>query len=107
QRLMFSSGLLHSPWLAAALAHELSHLHSWDARLTAALSALFRAPLRQQDSGEEMKVPGLLAQLGQPLAIILAGELAAYLTRPAWGAYFRAREYQADLHAARLGQAPQ
>lgn len=108
QTLMLSRGLLHSPWLAAALAHELSHLASWDARLTAALSALFRAPLRQQDSGErDVEAAGLLAQLGRPLAMILAGELASHLTRPAWGAYFRAREYRADLHAARLGQAQQ
>jgi Zn-dependent protease with chaperone function len=44
--LMLTRGLLESQWLAPVLAHELGHLHSSDARLTAALNRLTTPPRR-------------------------------------------------------------
>jgi Zn-dependent protease with chaperone function len=38
------------------------------------------------------------------LSLFARGGLGLWITKPAWGAYWRAREYKADQHAARLGQ---
>lgn len=101
--LLLTSAILQSELLPAALAHELSHLHSRDGLLTAALAGLAGGPLRPLP--EESEDTSLLAQLTRPLASILGGQLALRLLQPAWGAYFRCRELHADRHAAQLGQA--
>lgn len=38
-------------------------------------------------------------------SLFAKGGLGPWLTRPAWGRYWRAREYEADRYAANLGQA--
>jgi Zn-dependent protease with chaperone function len=91
--LMITRGLLETPHLTAVLAHELGHLNSSDARLTAALHRLATPPRRR---------------LGQPLravAFLATGEAAMWVMRLPWAAYWRAREFQADRYAAKLGEA--
>jgi Zn-dependent protease with chaperone function len=39
------------------------------------------------------------------LSLFARGGLGLWITKPAWGAYWRTREYKADQHAAKLGQA--
>ncbi len=90
--LMLTRGLIESGYAEPVLAHELGHLNSSDGRLTAALHRLtlpprnrLRAPLRT-------------------LGLIFSGAAGAWIMRMPWGAYWRAREYQADSYAATLGQ---
>jgi Zn-dependent protease with chaperone function len=92
--LMVTRGLLESGFMEPVLAHELGHLNSSDGRLTAALHRLTTPPRRR---------------LGFPLrtiAFIASGALAVWVTRAPWASYWRAREFHADLCAARLGQGP-
>src|ERR1035437_1760958 len=91
--LMLSRGLLESSYLEAVIAHELGHLNSSDARLTAALYRLTTPPRQQARWGL------------RTLMLIVTGALAVQATMAPWGAYWRAREHQADAYAARLGQA--
>ena len=91
--LMLSRGLLESGYLEAVLAHELGHMNSSDARLTAALHRLTVPPRKQVHRGL------------RTLALASTGGLAVWLTRAPWATYWRAREHQADLYAANLGQA--
>ena len=42
---------------------------------------------------------------GLKLAMFATGGFGLWLTRPIWGHYWRAREYEADKYAAKLGQA--
>jgi Zn-dependent protease with chaperone function len=122
---MLSRGLLESEFLPAVLAHELGHLASPDGKLTAALNRLVINPPprpagQEQQPGQEREVfmlggdRVLLAVLGLRLVawlirtairIAQGGAVGLRLTAPAWGAYWRAREYSADAYAARLGQA--
>lgn len=91
--LMLTRGLLDSDSLVPVLAHELGHLNSSDARLTAALHRMTTPP-RQQ--------------LGFPLRTIgflVSGALGVWITRTPWAAYWRGREFHADRYAAELGQA--
>ena len=39
------------------------------------------------------------------LSLLAKGGLGLWITKPAWGQYWRAREYKADQYAAQLGQA--
>jgi Zn-dependent protease with chaperone function len=39
------------------------------------------------------------------ISLFARGGLSLWLTKPAWGAYWRQREYKADQYAAKLGQA--
>ena len=91
--LMLSRGVLESPYLATAIAHELGHLNSSDARLTAALHRLTTPPRRELGRGLRM------------IGLLISGGIVVWLTRAPWAVYWRAREHQADLYAARLGQA--
>jgi Zn-dependent protease with chaperone function len=91
--LMVTRGLLESGDLEPVLAHELSHLNSSDARLAAALRRLTTPPRRRMPS-----------PLG-PVSFLASGALGVWLTRTAWAAYWRAREFEADSYAAHLGQA--
>jgi Zn-dependent protease with chaperone function len=93
--LMLTRGLLESGRLEPVLAHELGHLNSSDARLTAALRRLTTPPRR--------RMPAPLGTIG----FLASGALGVWLTRTPWAAYWRAREFEADEYAARLGQAQQ
>ncbi len=91
--LMIHRGLFGGPWLEPILAHELGHLYSSDGRVSAALgrTIIFQPAYRPA---------GLLG-----VAVRLAfGGASLRVLRPAWGAWWRHREYAADLYAARLGQ---
>jgi Zn-dependent protease with chaperone function len=90
--LMVTRGLLESGYLEAVLAHELGHLNSSDARLTAALHRLTTPPRTR------MRFPL------RTVSFFLTGALGMWVMRVPWGAYWRAREFDADLYAARLGQ---
>jgi Zn-dependent protease with chaperone function len=90
--LMLTRGMLESGFLEPVLAHELGHLNSSDARLTAAVHRLTLPPRRQ---------------VGFPLrtlSFIATGALGAWVMRTPWAAYWRAREFIADRYAASLGQ---
>jgi Zn-dependent protease with chaperone function len=129
--LMLSRGLLESEYLPAVLAHELGHLATLDGRLTAALNrlVLHQAPRpKAQDpenpNQERLGVVDIVTSVpSTPKAInvltglfifswaarrllsIARGGMALRLTAPAWGRYWRTREYTADQYAAGLGQA--
>lgn len=92
--LMIHRGLLGGPWLEPILAHELGHLRSSDGRITAALGRLIIF--------QPAYPPGGL--LGPVVRLALGGVSLRFLG-PAWGVWWRQREYTADLYAARLGQA--
>lgn len=92
--LMLTRGLLESGFLEPVLAHELGHLNSSDARLTAALHRLTLPPRRR------LRFP--LRTLG----FLASGALGAWVTRTPWAVYWRAREFAADRYAASLGQGP-
>ena len=86
-------------WRAASsqpvLAHELGHLNSSDARLTAALHRLTTA------AAPPTALPAAHARLP-----CRSGALGVWVTRTPWAAYWRAREFAADQYAATLGQGP-
>jgi Zn-dependent protease with chaperone function len=133
--LMLSHGLLETDHLPAVLAHELGHLGSPDARLTAALNRLivlstpFRAGAAAERPRPQMELvprlqytpretpsafdlePGLTQALFGFLrflfitSLFAKGGLGLWLTGPIWGRYWRTREYHADQYAAGLGQA--
>ncbi|HEV2975293.1 MAG TPA: M48 family metalloprotease [Solirubrobacteraceae bacterium] len=90
--LMLTRGLIESGSLEAVLAHELGHLNSSDARLTAALHRLTTPP--------RSRLPFPLRTLG----FLLSGAVGAWLMRLPWASYWRSREFEADRYAAGLGQ---
>jgi Zn-dependent protease with chaperone function len=90
--LMVTRGLLESGHLEPVLAHELGHLNSSDARLTAALHRLTTPP--------RLRFRFPLGTLG----LLVSGAPGAWLMRLPWATYWRGREFQADRYAARLGQ---
>jgi Zn-dependent protease with chaperone function len=90
---MVTRGLLDSGYLEGVLAHELGHLNSSDARVSAALCRITTPP-----RGEVRR--GL-----KTLCFVISGAIGMWPLRAAWGAYWRSREYRADGYAARLGQA--
>jgi Zn-dependent protease with chaperone function len=90
--LMLTRGLIESGLLEPVLAHELGHLNSSDARLSAALHRLTTPPRSR------LRFP--LRTLG----FLLSGGVGAWLMRVPWAAYWRAREFEADRYAATLGQ---
>jgi Zn-dependent protease with chaperone function len=89
---MLSRGLLESGWLEPVLAHELGHVNSFDARLTAAVWRLGTPPRRP--------LPFPLRAVGA----LVSGEAGAWLMRVPWASFWRAREFAADGFAAGLGQ---
>jgi Zn-dependent protease with chaperone function len=92
--LMVTRGLLESPSFPAVLAHELGHLNSSDARVTAAIHRMTTPPR------EPMEFPFRL------IAFLISGRAAMTLVRTPWAIYWRRREAVADAYAARLGQGP-
>jgi Zn-dependent protease with chaperone function len=118
--LMLSRGMLESDHLPAVLAHELGHLATPDGRLTAAINRLVLQPPRLRPDGQyegahisfydpRIMIPlfGLraLAWIVKKALVFANGGFGLRITRPVWGAYWRAREYHADQYAASLGQA--
>jgi Zn-dependent protease with chaperone function len=90
---MVSRGLLDSGYLPAVLAHELGHLNTSDARLTAALYRLTTPPRGRMRFGLKT------------ICFFATGAAGMWPLQAAWGAYWRHREHQADQYAANLGQA--
>jgi Zn-dependent protease with chaperone function len=90
---MVTRGLLESGALEPVLAHELGHLHSFDARLTAAVCRLTTPPRRR------VRFPFAT------VTMILGGGAGARLMRVPWANFWRSREFAADAYAAKLGQA--
>jgi Zn-dependent protease with chaperone function len=90
--LILTRGLLESGYLEGVLAHELGHLNTSDARVTAALHRLTTPPRRRMPKGLRL------------ITLIATGALPMWLTRAPWGAYWRVREHEADEYAAKLGQ---
>ena len=90
--LMVTRGMLESPSFPAVLAHELGHLNSSDARVTAALYRMTTPPR------SPMEFPFRL------IAYLVSGRAAMGLVRTPWAIYWRRREAVADAYAARLGQ---
>jgi Zn-dependent protease with chaperone function len=119
--LMLSRGLLESEYLPAVLAHELGHLDSSDGKLTAAINRLIINPLpktrEKQPRQDSLVVAGgdrlllTVTAFGATLWVLrlmirfAQGGLGLRIMAPGWGSYWREREYTADQHAARLGQA--
>ncbi len=123
--LMLSRGLLESDYLPAVLAHELGHLASTDGKLTAAINRLIIHPPPRADEHERQEydrrsdvvvlapdrvvltISGVraVAWIIRRTVSFAKGGFGLRLTAPAWGAYWRQREYTADQYAARLGQA--
>jgi Zn-dependent protease with chaperone function len=124
--LMLSRGLFESEFLPAVIAHELGHLASTDGKLTAALNRLVinppprpppQEPVPPEPAPREVVFLAanrimftllglrLLAWLIRSTIRFAQGGIGLRLTGPAWGAYWRAREYTADHYAATLGQA--
>ncbi len=90
--LMVTRGMLESPSFSAVLAHELGHLNSSDARVTAAVYRITTPPR------QPLEFPFRL------LAFLISGRIAMALVKAPWAAYWRRREAAADSYAARLGQ---
>lgn len=119
--LLLSRGLLENEQLPAVLAHELGHLATSDGKLTAAINRLIINPLprtREKLRRErELVVVGserlllTITLFGAVLWVVrfvvrfARGGLGLRFLAPAWGSYWREREYTADQYAASLGQA--
>lgn len=93
--LMVTRGLLDSYGLVAVLAHELGHLNSSDARVSAAVYRLTTPP--REPLGKPLRTLGWL----------ISGRAAIGVMRSPWAMYWRRREIVADAYAARLGQGPE
>jgi Zn-dependent protease with chaperone function len=91
--IQITRGMLESPFLAGALAHELGHLNSSDGRVSAAIHRMTTPP--------RGPIPFPL----RILTLFATGELGLWITRVPWAMYWRSREFAADEYAARLGQA--
>lgn len=90
---MLSRGLLDSGYLEPVLAHELGHLNSSDARVTAALNRITTPPYRKVRRGLNT------------LCFLATGAIGMWPLRAPWSAYWRNREHKADEYAINLGQA--
>ena len=92
--LMVTRGILDSPSFPAVLAHELGHLNSSDARVTAAVYRITTWP--RQPLGFPFRL----------LAFLISGRIGFWPMRTFWAMYWRRREAVADSYAAKLGQGP-
>ncbi|HVC07863.1 MAG TPA: M48 family metalloprotease [Solirubrobacterales bacterium] len=92
--LMVTRGILEDPSFPAVLAHELGHLNTSDARVTAAVYRITTPPR------EPVGFPFRL------LAFLISGRIGMALVKTPWAIYWRRREAVADSYAARLGQGP-
>lgn len=106
---VLTRALLESESLPSVLAHELGHLGSLDGRLTEALArfelwTVRRSTPESQEPDPRCR-PGLTGCLARAVVFLAAGGCAERALASLWAAYWRAREYAADAHAASLGQA--
>lgn len=92
--LVVTRGALESPSFAAVLAHELGHLNSSDARVTAAIHRIITWPR------EPLEFPFRL------LGFLISGRIGFWPMQIPWAMYWRRREDVADAYAAKLGQGP-
>lgn len=90
--LLINRGLLESPMLTAILGHEMGHLNTADARVTAALYRMWVPP--REPVGFPFKF----------IAWVASGRAADDVMGRPWAAYWRHRENEADRYAAKLGQ---
>ena len=93
--LMVTKGMLYNPAFPAVLAHEMGHLNSSDARLSAALYRITTPP--REPVGFPFKL----------LSYLISGRIGLAPVKKAWAMYWRHRETIADEYAVRLGQGPQ
>ncbi len=92
--LMVTRGMLDSPSFPAVLAHELGHLNSSDARVSAAIVRITTPP--RSPVGFPFRL----------IAFLASGRIGMALMRNPWAIYWRRREKIADSYAAKLGQGP-
>jgi Zn-dependent protease with chaperone function len=97
--LMLTRGMLDDPDLAGVIAHELGHLQTLDARLTAALDNLVLWTPRRRGGRR-----GVIRGLGAAVVWVVRGGLGTRLTERFWASWWREREYLADAYAAALGR---
>jgi Zn-dependent protease with chaperone function len=93
--LLVTRGLLESPSFPAVLAHELGHLNSSDARVSAAIVRMTTPP--RNPVGFPFKA----------IAYLASGRIGMAIVRVPWAMYWRAREDVADAYAAKLDQGPE
>ena len=92
--LMVTRGMLDSAAFPAVLGHELGHLNSSDARVSAAIYRITTPPREP--------VGFLPLRL---IAFLLSGRVGMVPVNRPWAIYWRHREKVADAYAASLGQA--
>jgi Zn-dependent protease with chaperone function len=92
--LMVSRALLESPFFPAVLAHEMGHLNTSDARVTAAIYRIMTWP--REPLGFPFRLIGFL----------ISGRIGFWIMQKPWAIYWRRREHDADAYAASLGQGP-
>jgi Zn-dependent protease with chaperone function len=90
--LLVTRGALEIPSFAGLLAHELGHLNSSDARVTAAIYRIITWPR------EPLQFPFRL------LGFLVSGRIGFWPMQWFWPMYWRRREIRADEFAAKLGQ---
>jgi Zn-dependent protease with chaperone function len=92
--LMVTRSMLDSPSFPAVLAHELGHLNTSDARVSAAIVRITTPP--RSSVGFPFRL----------IAFLISGRIGMALVRTPWAMYWRRREAVADEYAAKLGQGP-
>lgn len=92
--LMVTRGMLDSSAFPAVLAHELGHLNTSDARVSAAVYRITTPPR------ERVGFPFRL------ISYLISGRIGLALVKKPWAMYWRHREELADEYAVRLGQGP-
>ena len=98
--LMLTRKMIDDPALPAVLAHELGHLATLDAPLTAALDNLVLWTPRARPGRRR----GAIRALCAAIVWLGRGGVGLRLTAAAWGAWWREREYRADAYASALGK---
>jgi Zn-dependent protease with chaperone function len=87
--------MLYHRSLRPTLAHELGHLNTSDARVTAAVNRLIIPPLDP--------VEPIFPYVGA----VVSGRTAMSILSIPWAFWWRRREMAADAYAKRLGEAPE
>ena len=117
-----TTGLIGSPYLPPLLAHELGHFFGGDGFIVLALRRLIFYPVQRifkamgyiapgallRTFGAQDAVKGCMGGGGIGLLLLLVslagGGIGTLITRPWWNKYWRMREFNADMFAARCGQ---
>lgn len=118
--LYLSRELIRSPHLAAVLAHEFGHVNNGDGQMTLALRRLVLPPVYLLSQASSQVAPGNVTVIVTDntmsaylqiagvwlLSFLLSmagGGFGLWLLNPLWVWFWRQREYEADLFAARCG----